>query len=41
MDVYTIKEKIMFILTNIPMFMLYTYTYLIDTKFFYPLCDLE
>jgi len=40
-DIYSIKQKIHFVVTNIPALMLYTYQYLIDTKFFYPLCDRE
>jgi hypothetical protein len=41
MDISLIKQKIHFVVTNIPAFLLYIYAYLIDTKFFYPLCDLE
>jgi hypothetical protein len=40
-DISLIKQKIHFVVTNIPALMLYTYEYLIDTKFFYPLCDRE
>ena len=41
MDISLITQKIQFVVTNIPALMLYTYNYLLDTSFFYPLCDCE
>jgi hypothetical protein len=41
MDFALIKQKTLLVFYNIPVFLVYVYDYLIDTRFFYPLCDDE
>ena len=36
-----IKQKIHVVFTNIHAYLLYIYNYLNETKYWYPLCDLD
>ena len=36
-----IKQKIQVVFTNIRAYFLYIYNYLNETKYWYPLCDLD
>ncbi len=41
MDVSSIVERIYFVASNIPSYLIYIYNYLLDTQFFHPLSDFD
>jgi len=40
-DFSLLKQKIQFVFTNMPAFIVYIYNYLNETKYWNPLCDLD